>query len=1307
MRIKYFTFLLLAGMIFSVSSSFAQGKKKTVFMENEKLPAKYQVDSRVDNMGYWRKMAMEGLVPVAPEAAVPAAIYRSSKIMNSKTIPEDSQDVPVTEVNSTQSENSIFINPNDNTHVLQSNNSTQNPVGSLYGANDFYTFDGGLSWLGEITGAGGGNSGDPTTAIGLNGRMYVGYIHSNGGQGVSYSDDNGSSWTPVLVQAGPGGSGLLDKNHMWIDNSPSSPYEGNLYNAWTNFGGSTDTEIEISRSTDDGVSWSSSVVISSGINAGSHNQGVNIQTGPNGEVYVIWTIYDSWPSDETAIGMARSLDGGVTWDTPRRIITNIRGIRTSETSKYMRVNSFPSMAVDISNGAGSGNIYITWTNIGVPGTNVGPDIDVYMARSSDGGENFDVPVKVNQDEAGLGKEHFFPWITSDPISGDLAVIFYDDRNVSSTQCEVFCAVSTDSGNLWEDFRVSDVAFTPQPIPGLASDYMGDYLGIAARDRLVYPVWTDNRLGVTMTFCSPFVLGPPPNQPWVIYQDVVVNDAATNNNGQLDFNESVDLDVSMKNIGDMAGNNINVTLSTENEYVTIDDDMENFGDFALEELKTLASAFSITTADNIPDGEVIDFVLTASDSNDSIFISGFRLEAFAPALALENMVVNDPAGNNNGRLDAGETAELQFAVTNPGSFELQDVMASLLTTSPFITLVNDEVEVGLLESGAESMVTFAVEVDENTPIGTSVEFVLHSAGGNYSAEKAYFHVVGLVLEDWESGDFTNFSWEMSGDAGWILDEAEVYEGMYASKSDDIDDSESAIMSLSYNVMHNDSISFYYKVSSEANYDYLKFYIDNSLVGQWAGEVSWSKAVYPVLEGEHTFKWEYNKDVGVSDGDDCAWIDYIVLPPELATSAYAGADMATCGTSPVMMENANATYYNTVMWTTTGSGTFDDAEIVNPVYTPSDEDFVAGVVTLTITAYGESTDATDEVVITMNPAIEASMPESANMCSNVSYELELMAENQQAQMWSTSGDGYFDDQSVVNAVYTPGEADINDGSVMLSVTLTANDGCEDVMLEQQVTIFETPTSMLSGDAVVCLGDSSMVTIDFTGTAPWTIATGDGLDTYTIETTPWTHYVFPVETTVYDLLSLVDANGCESVPQGTATVTVNPLPVVMLGNDTSICHNHILTLDAGTDGVTFNWSTGETTQTISIDTTGVGIGGVKVIEVEVTNEFGCIVEDQIQVTFNDCTGIEDFAKAIDLQFYPNPTKGLLTVSFNAPQQDLYTLEVRDSQNRIVAVKNAGAVSGFATYTMDLSNVAEGVYLLNIENSTHSYSQKIVVKH
>ncbi|MBK7030775.1 MAG: hypothetical protein IPH45_16895 [Bacteroidales bacterium] len=104
-----------------------------------KLPGKYTVDRRIDNMGYWKKMAQLGLVPVTPPKWIPEAVYKSSFITDASVSTPDSPDIPVTQLNSTQSENSVFISPNNRLNLLNSNNSSINPYpGYFFGADDFF-----------------------------------------------------------------------------------------------------------------------------------------------------------------------------------------------------------------------------------------------------------------------------------------------------------------------------------------------------------------------------------------------------------------------------------------------------------------------------------------------------------------------------------------------------------------------------------------------------------------------------------------------------------------------------------------------------------------------------------------------------------------------------------------------------------------------------------------------------------------------------------------------------------------------------------------------------------------------------------------------------------------------------------------------------------------------------------------------------------------------------------------------------------------------------------------------------------------
>ncbi len=477
--------------------------------------ASEKIDTRIDNMDYWLRMAQKGLTPFNPSVPFDAAEDQGSMI-SSDIFNQNSPDVVVWSAsNQTQSENSVFIDPDDNMSLLNSNNSTYwtgTTVTSLYGSDYLFSSNAGQNWSGSVYGAGGTNSGDPATAISLSGRNYVAYITSAGGQGCAWSD-NGTTWHPVVIAVlgvPPDAYNLLDKNHLWIDNKSTSPYEGNVYAAWTRFnpGNVNANDIEFSRTINDGVSWSSAINISNAVAAGSHCQGVNIQTGPAGQVYATWTIYDSWPSDETAIGFAKSTNGGASFASATRIVTNIKGIRYSGCLKNIRCNSYPVMAVDISNGPYSGYIYIVWTNIGVPGTNTGTNRSIYMIRSTNNGSSWSTPVRVNQGTSANGYSSFFPWITCDPVSGKLFCIFYDDRSLggSSSACETWVAYSENAGVTWSDFKVSDVSFTPSGISGLAANYFGDYLGISARDGRVYPVWTDNRSGRALAYVSPFDVG---------------------------------------------------------------------------------------------------------------------------------------------------------------------------------------------------------------------------------------------------------------------------------------------------------------------------------------------------------------------------------------------------------------------------------------------------------------------------------------------------------------------------------------------------------------------------------------------------------------------------------------------------------------------------------------------------------------------------------------------------------------------------------------------------------------------------------
>ena len=68
----------------------------------------------------------------------------------------------------------------------------------------------------------------------------------------------------------------------------------------------------------------------------------------------------------------------------------------------------------------------------------------------------------------------------------------------------------------------------------------------------------------------------------------------------------------------------------------------------------------------------------------------------------------------------------------------------------------------------------------------------------------------------------------------------------------------------------------RVSSEENWDFLKFYVDGELREDWSGELDWVSYSFPLTAGTHTLEWRYVKDVEGTAGMDAAFIDNVDLP-----------------------------------------------------------------------------------------------------------------------------------------------------------------------------------------------------------------------------------------------------------------------------------------------------------------------------------------------------------------------------------------------------------------------------------------------
>ncbi|MGZ4787948.1 MAG: hypothetical protein ACXVZX_05465 [Terriglobales bacterium] len=329
-------------------------------------------------------------------------------------------------------------------------------------------------------------SGDVSVAFDNQGHAFVCYIAfdklgsfnywargaTRNGIFVRRSLDGGKTWEaehiPLAEQSSSPGIPFEDKPYIVADNSKSR-YAGNLYIGWTRWRLS-DSQMVLSRSTDDGKTWSQPIEIDAhpGLPRDDNGavEGFDGVVDPDGKLYTIW-------SQDNEIMLTTSRDGGKTFSRARPIIHTAPIMFAIQTLE--RANGFPQIAIDPK----SKRLFVTWSDYR------NGDLDVFLAMSNDGGKHWGAPVRVNNDPVHNGAEQFFQWLAVDPTDGSVDVVFYDRRGDPQGHKQiVVLARSTDGGRSFNNYAWTDEAFEASEV------FFGDYSGIAAYAGRVYGIWTE-------------------------------------------------------------------------------------------------------------------------------------------------------------------------------------------------------------------------------------------------------------------------------------------------------------------------------------------------------------------------------------------------------------------------------------------------------------------------------------------------------------------------------------------------------------------------------------------------------------------------------------------------------------------------------------------------------------------------------------------------------------------------------------------------------------------------------------------------
>jgi len=346
--------------------------------------------------------------------------------------------------------------------------------------------DGGRTWSKNKMESQYGVYGDPVVRSDYLGNFY--YAHLSNPKGQAYVDtsfldriviqksvDQGITWN--------GGTFTLprspkDQDKQWLAIDPS---DNSVFVTWTEFDlyaskkPSDKSRILFSKSTDFGGSWSYPLVLSElegdCIDDDQTTEGAVPCMGPNGELYVAWAF-------DEKIYFDKSYDKGKTWLDKDIFVANQIGGWTFDIPGISRCNGLPITSVDRSGGEHNGTIYVNWGDQ----KNGEDDTDIWISKSTDEGNNWSEPIRVNTDPK--GRHQFLSWMDVDQATGYIYIVFYDRRNHDDNTTDVYLARSTDGGQSFTNQKINSKSFSPK-----ASVFFGDYNDISVHNGRVRPIWT--------------------------------------------------------------------------------------------------------------------------------------------------------------------------------------------------------------------------------------------------------------------------------------------------------------------------------------------------------------------------------------------------------------------------------------------------------------------------------------------------------------------------------------------------------------------------------------------------------------------------------------------------------------------------------------------------------------------------------------------------------------------------------------------------------------------------------------------------
>ncbi|MDO9257465.1 MAG: PKD domain-containing protein [Bacteroidales bacterium] len=375
-----------------------------------------------------------------------------------------------------------------------------------------------------------------------------------------------------------------------------------------------------------------------------------------------------------------------------------------------------------------------------------------------------------------------------------------------------------------------------------------------------------------------------------------------------------------------------------------------------------------------------------------------------------------------------------------------------------------------------------------------------------------------------------------------------------------------------------------------------------------------------------------------------IDTMKVTLDHFATADAGGNQDVCVAGPYTVNDASATNFNSVSWSTSGTGTLSQSNTLTPSYTPSASDISTGSVSLTLHVTGKSpcSNTTEDVtILTFHPAISVEAGPDATINYGDTYVAsDASVQNSASVQWTSSGSGTFNNSNFLNSTYTPSNADFAKGSVVLSLSTINNAPCAEAVdiltlnLTNNWAVEFTWGATCEAQPVAF--SVNTVSTNVNAVASWLWNFGDGNTSTQMNPT----HLFPAVGGYTVTLTAIDTLG--KVRLISHQITVSQYPVAFFKNSVPDCSNELMhftdlahTLYGYIAEWIWNYGDGSANDTIHFpDEPNIShlfnVAGTFNVTLTVTNSYGCVSSVTIPVDVieapvanfqynDDCSGLE----------------------------------------------------------------------------------------